>query len=168
MITHSCALRSRNNHALAATLAIAHSECKYVADVETDFGNLPPVVCYISELNQAFLNIVVNAAHAIGDVVKDTGKRGRIRIVTRLEADGVLVAISDTGPGIPEGIRANVFDPFFTTKEVGKGTEQGLPVARSVVVDKHGGSITFKSEPGSGTTFYIRLPLADRTAPLPA
>ncbi len=155
------------NQALAATLAIAHNEYKYVADVETDFGDLPPVVCYIGELNQAFLNIIVNAAHAIGDVVKGTPRRGRIRIVTRLEVDSVLVAISDTGPGISEDIRANVFDPFFTTKTVGVGTGQGLPIARRVVVDRHGGGLTFKSDPGAGTTFFVRLPLSNGTYPIP-
>jgi two-component system NtrC family sensor kinase len=118
------------------------------------------VPCYPGELNQVFLNIIVNAAHAIGDVVKSSGPKGRIAIRTWPEESAVVVAISDSGAGIPESARAKLFDPFFTTKELGKGTGQGLAIARSVVVDKHQGSITFTTELGKGTTFFIRLPLS--------
>jgi signal transduction histidine kinase len=117
------------------------------------------VTCYAGELNQALLNIIVNAAHAIGDVVKDTGKRGTITVRTRQEVDSALVSVSDTGTGIPREVRDRIYDPFFTTKEVGKGTGQGLAVARSVVVDKHGGVLSFETEEGKGTTFFIRLPI---------
>jgi PAS domain S-box-containing protein len=149
------------NHALASTLAIARNEYKYVADVETDFGDLPLVLCHVNELNQAFLNIIVNAAHAIADVVKDTGQRGRIRITTRRDGTGVVISVQDTGGGIPRDLRAKVFEPFFTTKGVGRGTGQGLSIARNAVVDKHGGQLTFESEPGRGTTFFIHLPVAE-------
>jgi signal transduction histidine kinase len=147
------------NHALESTLIIARSEYKYVADVTTDLGDLPQVLCYAGELNQVFLNILVNAAHAIASKVKDTNERGTITVRTRREGTSVVVSIGDTGTGIPRKIWERVFDPFFTTKEVGKGTGQGLAIAHSVVVDKHGGQLTFESEEGKGTTFCIRLPI---------
>lgn len=145
------------NLALLSTLTVARNELKYVADVETDLGEIPPVVCSVGDMNQVFLNLLVNAAHAIGDVVKGTGQKGKIRVHTSSDGQAVLISIADTGGGIPEGIRNRVFDPFFTTKEVGRGTGQGLAIARSVVVDRHKGSLTFDSELGKGTTFYIRL-----------
>jgi PAS domain S-box-containing protein len=147
------------NHAVETTLTIARSEYKYVADVKTRLGDLPLVTCHAGDVNQAILNIVVNAAHAIGDVVKDTGEKGLITVRTRCDGDTVELAISDTGGGIPEDIRGRVFDPFFTTKEVGKGTGQGLAIARAVVEDKHHGTLTLQTETGLGTTFYIRLPV---------
>jgi signal transduction histidine kinase len=148
------------NQAISSTLVIATNEYKYVADVETEFGELPPVNCFAGEINQVVLNLVVNAAHAIGDVVKDTGNKGRIRVTTRVLDDQVEIAIADSGKGIPVDVRSRIFDPFFTTKEVGKGTGQGLAIARTVVVDKHGGSLHFETELGQGTTFFIRLPIA--------
>lgn len=146
------------NHAIVSTLMVARSEYKYVADIETELGPLPPFSCFAGDLGQAFLNIVVNAAHAIADRVGDTGDRGTIRVVTRCEPDAVLVHIGDTGGGIPPGIRDKIFDPFFTTKAVGRGTGQGLPLARRVIVDRHGGDLTFETKLGVGTTFTIRLP----------
>jgi two-component system, NtrC family, sensor kinase len=146
------------NRALLNTLTVARNELKYVADVETDFGDLPLLVCSIGDLNQVFLNLLVNAAHAISDVVKGTFQKGTIRIETRVEGSMALIAISDTGAGIPENIRGRIFDPFFTTKEVGRGTGQGLAIARSVV-ERHKGSLTFESELGKGTTFRICLPI---------
>ncbi len=148
------------NKALANTLTVARNELKYVAEVETDFGELPAVVCSVSDLNQVFLNLLVNAAHAIADVVKDSGKKGKIRVSTSLEDGAAVIAISDTGAGIPESIRDRIFDPFFTTKEVGRGTGQGLAIARSVV-DRHKGTLTFRTEVGRGTCFYIRLPITN-------
>jgi signal transduction histidine kinase len=153
------------NRAIESTLTIARGEYKYVAELETDFGSLAPLVCFAGEINQTVLNIVVNAAHAIADVVKDTGRKGRITIRTRQEGDQVLIAIADTGGGIPEAIRERVFEPFFTTKGVGKGTGQGLALARTVVVDKHGGELRLESVMGTGTTFLIRLPVHGRKAP---
>ena len=147
------------DHALAATLTVAHNEYKYVADVETDFGHLTQVPCRIGEMNQVFLNLIINAAHAIGDVVKGTNNKGVIRIRTSREGPNARIDISDTGAGIPEPIRERVFEPFFTTKEVGRGSGQGLAIARSIVEGKHGGTLTFTSEVGQGTTFTIRIPL---------
>jgi signal transduction histidine kinase len=118
------------------------------------------VNCYAGEVNQVVLNLIVNAAHAIGDVVKEQGGKGKIRVATRVVGECVEIAISDTGKGIPPEVRSRIFDPFFTTKEVGKGTGQGLAIARTVVVDKHGGTLHFDTEVGKGTTFYIRLPIA--------
>jgi signal transduction histidine kinase len=125
----------------------------------TEFGDLPPVMCHAGDLNQVFLNLIINAADAIGEVVKRGGGKGTIRIKTSREADLVGIDIADTGTGIPEAIRHRVFEPFFTTKDVGKGKGQGLAVARSIVVTKHGGTLTFESEVGKGTTFTIRLPI---------
>jgi signal transduction histidine kinase len=128
--------------------------------VETAFAELPLVNCYAGEINQVVLNLIVNAAHAIGDVVKGTDKKGKIRVGTRVVGEQVEIAITDTGKGIPVEVRSRIFDPFFTTKEVGRGTGQGLAIARTVVVDKHGGTLHFETEVGQGTTFYIRLPIA--------
>jgi signal transduction histidine kinase len=148
------------NQAISSTLVIATNEYKYVAEMETDFSTLPPVNCYAGEINQVVLNLIVNAAHAIGDVVKGTVEKGKIRVVTRVLGDQIEIAISDTGRGIPVEVRSRIFDPFFTTKDVGKGTGQGLAIARSVIVDKHGGTLHFETEVGQGTSFYIRLPIA--------
>jgi PAS domain S-box-containing protein len=148
------------NRAIQSTVTVARNEWKYVADVELDLDpDLPLIHCLAGSLNQVVLNLVVNAAHAIGDVVRDTQSKGTIGVATRRDGDYVSIRISDTGKGIPTAIRERVFDPFFTTKPVGKGTGQGLAIAYSVVVDKHGGSISFESEEGRGTTFHIRLPL---------
>jgi len=150
------------NRAITSTLMIARNEYKYVADIETDLGELPAVTCHAGELNQVFLNIIVNAAHAITDAVKGTEQQGRIGVTSRQEGSDVIVRISDTGGGIPEHVLDRIFEPFFTTKEVGKGTGQGLAIARSVVVDKHGGDIRVETEVGKGTTFLIRLPIAGK------
>jgi PAS domain S-box-containing protein len=149
------------NAAIANTLTIARNEYKYVADVETDFAELPPIRCHIGALNQVFLNLLVNAAHAIGDAPEKLGKRGTIRVRTRLEPEHVRIEIEDTGSGIPEAVRGRIFEPFFTTKEVGKGTGQGLTLAHGIVVKRHKGTLTFESEEGKGTTFFVRLPLCD-------
>ena len=146
------------NHVVRSTLAIAASEYKYVAELETDFGELPPVTCHPGEIGQAVLNILVNAAHAVGDVVAGSDRKGLITVRTRQEGDLALIAITDTGRGIPEGIQPRIFDPFFTTKEVGKGTGQGLAIASSTVRDRHEGQLTFETSEGQGTTFFIRIP----------
>jgi PAS domain S-box-containing protein len=153
------------NRALESTLIVARNELKHVAEVTTHFGELPMVSCHVGDLNQVFLNLLVNAAQAIGDVVAKTGQLGRIEVRTRTEEHCVEVAISDSGGGIPEAIRNKIFDPFFTTKEVGKGTGQGLALARAIVVDRHGGTLTFDTEVGKGTTFYVRLPLSEVPEP---
>ncbi len=146
------------NNAISSTTTVARNEWKYVADLETDFdATLPLVTCLPGDVNQVILNLVVNAAHAIADKVKDGG-RGSILIQTRNRDPWAEIRIRDTGGGIPEGIRDRIFEPFFTTKQVGRGTGQGLAIARAVVVEKHGGTIRFESFEGEGTTFIIRLP----------
>ncbi len=150
------------NRAVENTLTIARGEYKYVADLVTDFGELPPVVCHVDQINQVVLNLIVNAAHAIGDVVRDNNSRGTIRVQTRQEGDHAVISIGDTGGGIDDSIAHRIFDPFFTTKAVGKGTGQGLALAWSVVKDKHGGELKFTSAAGLGTTFFVRLPIAGK------
>jgi len=152
------------NQAINSTLVIARNEYKYVAKVETDLGELPAVTCHGGDINQVILNIVVNAAHAIGDVVRGTDRMGRITVQTRRDGDSIVIRIGDTGGGIPDTIRDRVFDPFFTTKAVGQGTGQGLAIARAVIVEKHCGDLTFESEADHGTTFVIRLPIDGQKA----
>ncbi len=148
------------NRAIDSTVTVARNEWKYVADLKTDFApDLPPVPCYAGEFNQAILNIIVNAAHAIADAVGEDGGKGLITISTRRDGDWVEIRVSDTGTGIPEAARPRIFDPFYTTKEVGRGTGQGLAISHSVIVEKHKGNISFETEMGQGTTFIIRLPL---------
>lgn len=150
------------NRALDSTLTVASNEWKYVAELVKDFDpNLPMTPCLPADLNQVFLNMIVNAAHAIADVVGEGGgRKGVITVRTRSAENAVEVEISDTGKGMTEEVKARIFDPFFTTKEVGRGTGQGLAISHAVVVEKHGGTITVESAPGQGTTFRIRLPLA--------
>jgi PAS domain S-box-containing protein len=149
------------NRAIETALVVSRNEYKYVAEVETEFGQLPEVPCFAGEMNQVFLNLIVNAAHAIGETVKNTDRKGRLRIRTAVDGDMALIAIEDTGTGIPPEIRERIFDPFFTTKPVGKGTGQGLAIAHSIVTGKHGGTLTFDTEVGRGTRFFIRLPIDD-------
>ncbi|MBS2023489.1 MAG: HAMP domain-containing protein, partial [Deltaproteobacteria bacterium] len=152
------------NKAIESTIVIARNEYKYVADAHLALEKLPLVSCHLGEVNQVVLNIVVNAAHAIGDRMRATGARGNIWVATRTEGASVVISIRDDGGGIPKAIRERVFDPFFTTKEVGRGTGQGLAIARSVIVDKHKGELTFESEEGVGTTFFIKLPIEQLAA----
>ncbi len=148
------------NDLLESTLTISRNQWKYVAELVTDFQtDLPQVPCLAGEINQVFLNLIVNAAHAIeGKNTNDGSDLGKIRITTRGTKDAVQIRISDSGGGIPESIQDRIFDAFFTTKELGKGTGQGLAIARRVVIDKHQGSLTFETEQGKGTTFIIELP----------
>jgi signal transduction histidine kinase len=119
------------------------------------------VVCNVGELNQVFLNLLVNAAHAIADTGKHVAT-GRIVVTTSWSDPDVVVSVADNGCGIPKENLDKVFDPFFTTKEVGRGTGQGLAIARSIIVEKHGGRIDAESVVGEGTTFTLRLPAAGR------
>jgi PAS domain S-box-containing protein len=151
------------NHAIETTLLVASNEYKYVAKVNTDFDALPPVVCNIGELNQVFLNLIVNAAHAIHDAGKDA-ETGEIHIGTSLDGNTAVIRVRDNGCGIPEGNISKLYDPFFTTKEVGRGTGQGLSIAHSIVVDKHGGNIDVSSRFGEGTEFVLRVPIDGRLA----
>lgn len=128
-----------------------HNELKYKADIVRDYGDLPHVECLPSQLNQVFMNLLVNAAQAIPE-------RGVITIRTSSDGDQVSIAISDTGAGMPPEIVRRIFDPFFTTKPVGQGTGLGLSVSHGIV-ERHRGAIDVTSAPGRGTTFCVRLPI---------
>jgi len=136
---------------LDSTLNIVNNEIKYKAEVVKEYGELPEVECLASQLNQVFMNLLVNAAHAIED-------RGMITLRTGHENDKVWVAVSDTGSGITAENLKNIFDPFFTTKDVGTGTGLGLSLSYGIV-QKHGGHIEVDSEVGKGTTFTVHLPV---------
>jgi signal transduction histidine kinase len=153
------------NEMLATTLNVARHEFADVADLVTDFGELPVIDGYTGELNQAFLNIIVNAVHAMAPIHDATGVRGTLGVTTLCEGGEICIAISDTGIGIPETIKDHVFDLFFTTKEVGRGTGQGLAIARAVITKRHGGELTFESALARGTTFTIRIPIATAASP---
>ncbi|RME98914.1 MAG: PAS domain S-box protein [Chloroflexi bacterium] len=149
------------NKAIESTITVARNEWKYVAELVTDFDpDMPPVPCLPGEFNQAILNMIINATHAI-DALDGTGDgpKGTITVQTRKDGNWAEIRVSDTGTGIPEAVRPRIFDPFFTTKGVGQGTGQGLAISHSVIADKHGGTITFETEMGVGTTFIIRLPI---------
>ena len=147
------------NKAIETTVTITRNEWKYVAKMTTCFDTtLCSVPCFIGELNQVIVNLIVNATHAIKEGSPD-GKKGSISITTRRVEDFAEISIGDSGAGIPERIRSRIFEPFFTTKGVGKGTGQGLALAHAIIAKKHGGSIWFESEEGKGTTFFLRLPL---------
>jgi PAS domain S-box-containing protein len=151
------------NHAIETTLIVAQNELKYVAEVTTALGpHLPLVPCLRGEINQVLLNLLINAAHAIGDRLRaeeDAAARGRITVTTSCVGHEVEIRVSDTGTGIPEESRRRIFEPFFTTKPVGRGTGQGLALAHSVIVNRHAGRIWFETECGRGTTFFVRLPI---------
>jgi signal transduction histidine kinase len=152
------------NRAIRTTLNMARNEYKTVAELETDFGDIPTVHCHAGDINQVVLNLVLNAAHAISDVVDGTSTKGRIVVRTRAIGGYVEISITDTGDGIPEDVRGRIFEPFVTTKEIGRGTGQGLALSRGIVVDKLKGSLHFETETGKGTTFFIRLPVPDQAA----
>jgi signal transduction histidine kinase len=152
------------NRGLLNTLMVARSEYKMFADVRTELADVPRVLCEIGEINQVFLNLIVNAAHAIADKVRGTKERGEIVVRSWSTEHHVHVSITDSGIGIPDDIRDRIYEPFFTTKEVGRGTGQGLAIARSVIVDKHGGTLHLDSTVGLGTTFTIVLPIGERVA----
>ena len=147
------------HRAIDNTLTISKNEWKYVADVITDFDpTLGQIPCFKDDMNQVFLNLVVNAAHSIGEKVSESEERGTITIKTRRQDEWAELLFSDTGCGIQESVMSRIFEPFFTTKDIGKGTGQGLSITYSII-QKHGGAIEAQSEVGKGTTFTIRLPL---------
>ncbi|MDD4205405.1 MAG: ATP-binding protein [Candidatus Delongbacteria bacterium] len=138
---------------------ITRNEWKYHAEVINEFDpELPFCECFEAELNQVFMNLIVNAAHATKDAVDQKFiEKGIITIKTSHNEGKILISISDNGTGIPDKIKDKIYDPFFTTKEVGKGTGQGLAIAHKAVVDRHGGKIWFETEQNKGTTFYIEV-----------
>lgn len=146
------------NDLIETTLTVSKHEYKYIAEVALDLREVPPVPCDRGDIGQVILNLVVNAAHAIE--AHGAASPGQIRIST-IEIDGgVQLEVSDTGGGVPEEIRNRIFDPFFTTKAPGKGTGQGLSIARTLIVDKHKGRLELDVEDGIGSTFRVWLPVA--------
>lgn len=139
------------NECIESTINIVWNELKYKANLARELGDIPMIRCYPQELNQVFMNLLVNAAQAIE-------KQGDITVRTWHDADSVFAAVTDTGCGIPEAARNRIFEPFFTTKEVGKGTGLGLSITYDIV-KKHNGDIIVESEPGKGSTFTVRLPI---------
>jgi signal transduction histidine kinase len=152
------------NEALASTIAVARSEISKAAEVVTDFGDIPSVRCFRGDLNQVFLNLLVNAGHAVAAADRGIGAGATVTIRTWQDGSDVLISISDTGTGIPEDVQSKIFDHFFTTKGVGQGTGQGLPLAKALV-DRHLGALTFDTEVGVGTTFTVRLPIDGASQP---
>lgn len=147
------------NAAIHNTIIVATNELKYVADVTTDFGQLPLVACIGNEINQVILNLLINAAHAVADRWGEQGGRGTILVRTRQHESNVTIEVTDNGVGIDPQTTSHIFEPFFTTKEVGRGTGQGLALAHQVVVEGHNGSISVDSVPGKGATFMVSLPV---------
>jgi two-component system NtrC family sensor kinase len=149
----SSELRKVNlNEHLQNTLKLTHGEFRRRIHVETDFGDLPPVECHAQMINQVFLNLLVNAGQAIEG-------EGKVVVRTRREGEGVHISISDTGRGIKPEDRQKIFAGGFTTKAVGIGTGLGLAISKKIVEETHGGSLSFESEIGVGTTFHIRIPI---------
>jgi PAS domain S-box-containing protein len=142
---------------LESALSIAYNDLKYVAAIVKEYGELPPVLCHPGQMNQVFMNLLVNAGQAITPP-------GKIVLKTWCDAGFVYTAVSDTGHGIPPEIRRRIFEPFFTTKEVGKGTGLGLSISYDII-KKHGGEIAVESTVGSGTTFTVKLPRQSRPQP---
>jgi len=155
------------NQVVDSTVTISRNVWKYVADLRTELSpELPRLLCHPGELSQVLLNLIVNATHAIADVVGDGARsRGQIRVSTSTSGRFVELRVTDTGSGIPEAVRSRIFDPFFTTKEVGRGTGQGLWLARATVVERHGGQLTFETQLGVGTSFSVKLPLPRPSMP---
>ncbi len=148
------------NRAIASTSEVCRARWKYVAELELDLDPaVPSVTCLIAELNQVFLNLIVNAADAIAECDRGEGRKGTILVSTRACRGGVEIRVSDDGPGIPEAVRGRIFEPFFTTKGIGKGTGQGLTISHAVVVKHHRGTMSFEPRPGGGTTFVVWLPI---------
>jgi len=149
------------NEILQQTATISTGEWKYVAQLELQLDeNLPPVLCLRNEISQVFLNLIVNAAHAIESAQGEhPSSKGTITVSTSCAGNKAVIRIADTGTGIPPEVQSRIFDPFFTTKPVGKGSGQGLTIAHGIVVEKHHGTLSFETQPGQGTTFVITLPL---------
>jgi signal transduction histidine kinase len=156
------------NAGIKSALVVARNEIKYHADVKLELGDIRQVFCRIGEINQVVLNLLVNSAQAIGGQDRKGMGKGLITVRTYERGDFVYCEIQDDGPGIPLEFQKRMFEPFFTTKEKGKGTGLGLSISQDIIVKRHHGDLSFKSEPGKGCTFFIRLPIDGRgPAPTP-
>jgi signal transduction histidine kinase len=145
------------NQGVSSTLTVCQNEIKYACEITTEFADVPKIYCNPGQVNQVFLNILVNAAQAITS--QERPEKGHINITTSSEAEWVVCKLKDDGPGIPQDIIDKIFNPFFTTKAVGKGTGLGLSVSHDIIVNKHKGQLSVDSIVGKGTTFTIKLPL---------
>jgi signal transduction histidine kinase len=148
------------NDGIKATLVVAKNEIKYDANVKTDFSEVPSILCHAGQINQVFLNVLINAAQAIKSRHGDD--MGAITIKTYATDDQVVCEISDNGGGIAPENLSKVFDPFFTTKPTGKGTGLGLSVSYDIIVHKNNGQLLVDSTVGEGTTFTIKLPIENQ------
>lgn len=148
--------RAELHQCIDSTINIIWNQIKYVAELHKEYGDLPKVPCNVQQINQVFMNLLVNACHAIQGKELDT--LGTITVRTWSDADTAYIAVSDTGCGISKEVQRRIFEPFYTTKEVGKGTGLGLSISHEII-KKHGGELTVASEVGKGTTFTIQLPL---------
>ena len=145
------------NKGIRDTLIISRNEYRYCADIETDLKELPPVPCNPEHMNQVFLNLIINGAHAIASQKRATN--GKIRIATWIDSTAVYCSIADDGPGIPLEVQKHIFEPFFTTKKLGFGTGLGLSISYDIIVHKHHGTLTVDCPHEGGTVFTITLPL---------
>jgi len=145
------------NEGIKSTLVVARNEVKYVADIELDLGDLPTISALGGEINQVFLNVIVNAAHAIASQKRK--EKGKILISSRLDKESAIVVVDDDGPGIPDENKLKIFDPFFTTKAPGKGTGLGLAISYDIVVRKHQGALSVSDSPQGGARFRVQLPI---------
>ena len=151
------------NRVLSNVIVISRNEWKHYADVVEKFDpEIPHIPCYINEVNQVFLNLIVNAVQAIQEAGRKPSE-GEIVVKTTSLDDSILISISDNGTGIDKENRSKIFNPFVTTKGVGKGTGQGLSITHDIVTVRHGGRIWFETQVGKGTTFHVLLPGEDRT-----
>ncbi|ABL65850.1 PAS domain S-box protein [Chlorobium phaeobacteroides] len=149
------------NKGICDTLIIARNEYRYLADVTTKLEDLPSVPCNPEQVNQVFLNLVVNSAHAIES--QHRLEKGKITIRTWYDSSNVFCSVTDDGPGIPPEVRRRIFEPFFTTKQPGKGTGLGLSISYDIVVHKHGGTLDVHCPPEGGTVITLSLPLRQMT-----
>lgn len=146
------------NGGIESTLNVINNELKYKADVVKDYGNIPDIQCLPSQVNQVVMNLVVNAAHALG------AERGKITVRTGVEDGNVWFKVTDTGSGIPAEVLPRIFDPFYTIKPIGKGTGLGLSLSYGII-QKHHGKMTVQTEMGKGSTFRVTLPIEQSAMP---
>jgi signal transduction histidine kinase len=151
------------NRAIESTLLLARNEYKSVATVQLHLGEMPEIVCNVGELRQVFLNLIVNAAHALADAGRDANS-GRITIRTALVGEWAQLQFEDNGHGISRAFIDGIYDPYFTTKEPGRGSGRELAIARAIVVAKHSGRMSVESTPGKGTCFTLYLPVGSPAA----
>jgi len=150
------------NDGIKTTLIVAMNEFKYGIDVETEFSEVPLIICNTGQINQVLLNLLINAAQAIKS--QERGDKGNIKIKTYATHDDLVCEISDNGPGIGPDCLPQIFDPFYTTKPVGQGTGLGLSISYDIIVTKHKGKLLVDSSPGKGTQFIMKLPIHRKKA----